>query len=367
MFIKAYGCSYSRYEAQGAERRLAAMGYDVYLQGVCSDRELFRTPAEEGLLRKADAVILNTCTLTDYHEKDILHPAIARARASNPRARVFLTGCCLRNERSWLRESEAAAFLKWEDLEQTFAHPGPRRKGDILSNPDPVVLVKAACDNNCSYCVCGMKKTRENPRSYSGIKAEMQALARQGHKSMSLAGPCYGAWTDGQAKKKFSDLLAAAFSRGLQVRGLELHPDDLDIDVLDLLDEYRSLVGEVSVPVQHASDRILRKMNRGYGRSRLDEIFRRLDGMTGLLVTTDVIVGFPGETRADLRELGDFVCRHRLHRVDCYSFSFRAGSPLAGKAPRPRAAAIRGKVAKLRAAVVGRFGSAGFNDTTRSR
>lgn len=184
------------------------------------------------------------------------------------------------------------------------------------------LLIKIGCDNYCSYCICPHINKIKNV-SLSEIKKEIKNIQKERFESIEFAGSCVGDWINPKNKKfKFADLVEFILLKtDLKIVNLELYPTDFTDNLIRLLANNK-ISKDISIPIQSGSDRVLRLMGRKYDKAILKKILDNLfRSVSELQLTTDIIIGFPGETKNDLLETLDFLKSFEFYRIDVYRYS----------------------------------------------
>ena len=211
-------------------------------------------------------------------------------------------------------------FLDRETRLQLF----PQRRGGESTNR--FVTIMQGCDNFCSYCIVPHVRGREISRPSAGIVQEIIELAAEGVKEVTLLGQnvnSYGNRVEGELS--FARLLeSVAEIDGIErIRFTTSHPKDISDDLIDCFGRIDKICKHIHLPVQCGSDRILKLMNRGYSRAQyLDKISRLKSACPEVRVTTDIIVGFPGETDVDFDETLSMV--ETVGYADAFMFYYSA-------------------------------------------
>ena len=202
------------------------------------------------------------------------------------------------------------------------------------------VTIQKGCDNKCTFCIVPTTRGKELSRPSQEIVAEVRALAAQGIKEITLIGQnvnSYGLKSVGE--KTFAQLLyAVADVKGVErIRYTTSHPRDMGPDVIQAYRDIPQLCSHLHLPVQSGSNKILRRMKRFYNRSRyLDVVAQLRDARPDISLSTDFIVGFPGETEEDFAQTMSLLEEVRFHSSFSFKYSERPGTPalkLASKYP----------------------------------
>lgn len=343
IFIRTFGCGKNYFESQEASFRLSERGFRVYAQPMGSDRDFVRAPDEISILKKAEYVIVNTCTISEDSERECQLGFIKSTLEINPEVKVLLTGCSIRNKFSAINHGLPFKASLFNDLAGiiSFLELQPKRKYR-QSDIHPLIMNKAArffvllkdyCDRYCSFCACPIVRRKRKLSSLRDILRQISLCQELGYGSIDLAGPCIGDWFDAENKKfRFADLLRLVLdSTRLQIGFLELHPLDINGKVLEMLCHPRINKDEISIPIQSASDRILRLMKRGYDLKYLKRLFKKLYKLLpGAGVSTDIIVGLPFQSDRDILNTMSFLEEYPFLRIDVYPYSLRKGTILCG-------------------------------------
>jgi tRNA A37 methylthiotransferase MiaB len=349
IFIKTYGCSLNRYYSGLLSDYLATRNYNVLEQQFGSDKKLFRNVAELAFVRRADFIVFNTCNLSGYAEKDIIFKNIQDIKKINPKAIIIIGGCGASNKNSILGKIEGTlSFTNFDDLLQYFRG----RKSAVKLNHNladtAIILLKENCGNSCSYCSCLAKAKIDKCSSFIEIRNELNKAKDNDCKRIEFGGACYGDWQDpAEPDLKFADLLALA-AKNFEIINLELHPKDVTAEVIKTLRNNLTKIHELSVPIQHCSDLILQKMKRGYNKEYIKILLAKLFALPGLQITTDIIVGFPGETAKDWQEVIDLSNEFNFTRIDVYYYSDRVNSLASNLKSKIAEAAKRARALELK-------------------
>lgn len=192
--------------------------------------------------------------------------------------------------------------------------------------------ITIGCNNFCTYCIVPYVRGREKSRSLEDIVAEAQRYVDSGVKEITLLGQNVNSYgRDLYGHPRFVDVLDAIDATGVKrLRFATSHPKDLTDEVISRFGTLRSLMPALHLPVQSGSNRILEAMNRRYTREHYKELVAKLrDACPEIALSTDVIVGFPGETEADFQETFDLIDEIGYHQVFTFIYSKREGTPAA--------------------------------------
>jgi tRNA-2-methylthio-N6-dimethylallyladenosine synthase len=194
------------------------------------------------------------------------------------------------------------------------------------------VPITYGCDNFCTYCIVPYVRGRERSRTIEDIEHELQGLATDGVHEVTLLGQNVNSYgRDLYGHPRFADVLRMAGSLGIErVRFATSHPKDLTSDIIAAMAETPAVMPQLHLPVQSGSDRILRAMNRRYTSSDYLALVRRIrDAIGDIALSTDIIVGFPGETEEDFLATLSLCEKVRYHQAFTFIYSKRSGTPAA--------------------------------------
>ena len=305
----------------------------------------------------ADLILVNTCSVRDKPEQKLysLLGELRELKEIKPSLMIGVGGCVAQQEgETILKRNSAVDFVfgthnlslvpsliekralsgrpqvaidyrdEWEELPLGFSGEG---RVSVL------VSISRGCNKNCTYCIVPTTRGREVSRAASEIEREIKIAAHKGAKEVVLLGQTVNSWgADLAPRKRFTDLLEQV----LQIEGIERvrfvspHPQEVREDFIDLIATQPKICRHVHLPLQSGSDKILRAMNRNYRSSRYREIVSSLkERVPGIALTTDIIVGFPGETEADFHETLALMEEVRFQNSYSFMFSPRPGTEAA--------------------------------------
>ena len=349
--VDTFGCQQNVADSQHIMGMLEAMG--------CA----FVTAPEE-----ADIVVLNTCAIRDHAEKRVYGTlgALTHTKKANPEQIICLCGCMaqLPEVAEKVRQSYRHVDLVFgpqalwkfpELLYQVYT-----RRGRVFSVEDehgsiaegmPVVRegrtrawvsIMYGCNNFCSYCIVPYVRGRERSREPERILEEVRQLAVEGYKEITLLGQNVNSYgKDLDTPWDFADLLSELdkIEGDYLLRFMSSQPKDASYKLFDTMARCKHVAKQLHLPVQSGCDRVLRAMNRPYDRAKyLDLITYARKVMPDLVLTSDVIIGFPGETEAEAMETVALVEQVRFDALFTFIFSPRPGTPAAKmEDPVPRA------------------------------
>ena len=340
--IVTYGCQMNVHESEKIAGILRHIGYE-----------------EAPKIEDADIIVFNTCCIRENAENHAFGNigALKKMKKQNPRLIIAVGGCMTQEKGKTEVLKEKFPFidimfgaLNFEDLETLIARKKREKKRVIeireeaqgivetvepyrTSYPNAWVNITYGCNNFCSYCIVPYVRGRERSRKPENILSEVRSLVEKGYKEITLLGQnvnSYGA--DGSTGMTFAELLdaVASIEGKFRVRFMTSHPKDFTEDVVKVMEKHRKICRLVHLPVQSGSNEILREMNRRYTREKyLGEIKMLRDLLPEAEVTTDIIVGFPGETEEDYLQTEALVKEVDFASAFTFVYSPRQGTKAA--------------------------------------
>ena len=312
----------------------------------------------------ADIIVINTCAIRENAEKRVYGTLgqLTHTKAENPNQIICLCGCMAQQETvaAKVRESYRHVDLVfgpqalWKFPELLFGIYTQHRR--IFSIADehgtiaegmPVVRessIKAwvsimyGCNNFCSYCIVPYVRGRERSREPAEILREVEELVAQGYKDITLLGQNVNSYgKDLESPMDFADLLAAIdrIPGDYLIRFMTSHPKDATKKLFDTMARCPHVARQLHLPVQSGNSRVLKDMNRGYTREQyLEKLNYARSVMPDLVLTSDIIIGFPGETEAEAMDTVSLIEEVRYDALFTFIYSPRPGTP-AAKMPDP--------------------------------
>ncbi len=346
------GCKVNQYETQAMRRLLEDEGYDT--------AEF--TPGQPDV---GDAVlVVNSCTVTGESDRK-LRQLLRRCRREHPQALLVLTGCfpqAFPDDADALPEPNVvlgnAARRELPERIAQYRQSGQRvtaigahkREYESLSicefqgRTRAFVKIEDGCDRFCSYCIIPYARGRVRSKPLAELAAEVQSLAQRGYREIVLVGINLTAYGKDTGASICDAVEVAAAPEGIcRVRLGSIEPDHLTDEVLQRLAACEKLCPQFHLALQSGCDATLKRMNRHYTAAEYRALCDKLRAaFPGCALTTDVMVGFPGETEEDLRASLAFVGEIGFSRVHCFPYSRRAGTPAAKAADQvPNAEKVR--------------------------
>ncbi|MDD5806596.1 MAG: tRNA (N(6)-L-threonylcarbamoyladenosine(37)-C(2))-methylthiotransferase MtaB [Eggerthellales bacterium] len=305
-------------------------------------------------LPQADVVVVNTCTVTGEAEKKT-RKAVRRALRANSLAQVVVTGCAVAIDPGFYQDLSPrvrvvpkgmmAAYISGLDVSKPdVSAPGisdPDASAFAMISSDRVgegfrtrvgVKVQDGCDNACTYCIVHIARGPAVSRPHQEICDEVSALAAQGVKEVVLTGINLGSYRDGSLTfAGLVEMLLDLMPPTTRIRVGSVEPGDVDQDLIRLFaTRWPQLCRHMHLPLQSGSDGILAQMNRPYSAAAFLALVESLyEQVPAMSLTTDVIVGFPGETSQDFQQTLEACRQCRFSKIHVFPYSKREGTPAA--------------------------------------
>ena len=324
------------------------------LSGILREAGYVETESEE-----ADIVIYNTCTVREnanlrvYGRLGVLHGY----KKKNPNMKIALCGCMMQEatvveklQKSYrfvdlifgthnifkfaellamTLESDRMIIDIWKDTDQIVEDLPNERKYAFKSG----VNIMFGCNNFCSYCIVPYVRGRERSREAKDIVREIEALVKDGVVEVMLLGQNVNSYGKNlEQPMTFAELLKEIEQiDGLErIRFMTSHPKDLSDDLIEVMANSKKICPHLHLPLQSGSSRILKAMNRRYDKEKYLALAKKIrERMPDIALTTDIIVGFPGETEEDFQETLDVVRQVRYDSAFTFIYSKRTGTPAA--------------------------------------
>jgi threonylcarbamoyladenosine tRNA methylthiotransferase MtaB len=318
--LDTVGCKLNQAETQLLARQLARAGYRL-------------VAPEDG----ADVYVLNTCTVTRVADGKCRR-LLKSARRRNPGALVVAIGCYVERDRQELAQIKGVDLVldnsqKMDLLPRLEQSGRLLRPGAVSSHADfrtrAFIKVQDGCNNFCSYCIVPMVRGREKSLPLEQVLDEVKSRVADGYKEVVLTGTEIGAYNDKGIGLKELLRRILADTGVARLRLSSLQPQEITPALIGLWQDER-LCRHFHLSLQSGSDAVLKRMKRRYTTAdykRAVELIRK--AVPGAAVTTDVIVGFPGETEAEFRESYDFARQMDFARIHVFTYSPRPGTKAA--------------------------------------
>ena len=341
-YVETYGCQQNEADSERIRGLLVESGYAI-------------TDTAEG----ADVVVMNTCAIREHAEQRVFGNlgALTHYKRRHPRQKIFLCGCMAGQEKVVERIKYSYPHVdgvfsthhlwRFPELLHRVLTTGKRtyftqdEPGSIAEGLPQLrdntlkawVSIMYGCNNFCTYCIVPYVRGRERSRKSADILAECRQLIESGIKDITLLGQNVNSYgKDLDEGKDFADLLAeiAAIPGEYLIRFMTSHPRDASQKLFDTMASSPKIAKQLHLPFQSGSSRVLKAMNRHYDRETyLEKVRYAKSVMPELVLTSDVIVGFPGETNEEFEETISLIEQVRYDSLFTFIFSPRGGTPAA--------------------------------------
>lgn len=338
--IITYGCQMNEHDSENIAGMLEALDYS-------------HTPNPE----EADVVVMNTCSVREHADKRFfgMLGQFKKQKKNNPNFIICICGCM--PQQPHIVEEIRKSF-GWVDIvfgTQTIAEfpnllmerirTGKKQFSIIANNEEipeekeskrefkhkALVNITYGCNNFCTYCIVPYTRGREKSRSLRAVKQEIINLVNDGVKEVMLLGQNVNSFRDTDGNNFAALIRALDEVEGLErIRFMTSHPKDLSDELIACFGDCKKLCHNIHLPVQSGSDEVLRRMNRHYNRERYMEIVEKLRATCpDISISTDIIVGFPGETEEDFQDTLSLVREVEYDSAFTFIYSPRVGTPAA--------------------------------------
>ena len=341
-YVETYGCQQNEADSEKLRGYLVQSGYRII-----------------GGPEQADVVIMNTCAIREHAEQRVFGNlgALTHTKRRHPRQKIFLCGCMAgetkvtdRIKKSFphvdgvfsthhlwqfpeilwnvLRKKKRQFYI--EDEAGSISEGIPQVRDNTLK---AWVSIMYGCNNFCTYCIVPYVRGRERSRKMEDILTECRCLIEGGAKEITLLGQNVNSYgKDLEENIDFADLLAAiaGIPGEFLIRFMTSHPRDASRKLFDTMAANPKIAKQLHLPFQSGSSRVLKAMNRHYDREKyLDAVNYAKSVMPDLVLTSDVIVGFPGETEEEFEETISLIEQVHYDSLFTFIFSPRPGTPAA--------------------------------------
>ncbi len=350
-YVETYGCQQNEADSERIRGMLAQSGY-----AICDGAE------------GADVVVMNTCAIREHAEQRVFGNlgALTHTKRRHQGQKIFLCGCMAgqktvsdRIKKSYPHvDGVFSTHHLWQfpEILYNVLTRGKRQfyvedEAGSIAEGLPVVRsnslkawvsIMYGCNNFCTYCIVPYVRGRERSRKPEDILAECRQLIENGCKEITLLGQNVNSYgKDLDCSMDFADLLAriAQLPGDFLIRFMTSHPKDASEKLFDTMAAYPKIAKQLHLPFQSGSSRVLKAMNRHYDRETyLAKVNYAKSQMPDLVLTSDVIVGFPGETAEEFEETLTLIAQVRYDALFTFIFSPRGGTPAASmEDPTPKA------------------------------
>jgi threonylcarbamoyladenosine tRNA methylthiotransferase MtaB len=310
------GCRTNQYESQAYKSQLDKLGYME-----SSD--------------ECDIAIVNTCTVTSSADQKSLYQ-IRKVAQENPNAKIIVTGCMAKKKSSELMAMRGVDSVVFNDQKESLVNQAfpelevePFKIDQYSDKTRAFVKIQDGCNSYCSYCVIPFVRGRSRSRRKDEIISEIRGLVENGYKEVVLTGINIGDFDGGDGSCRLHDLVLEVDKiDGLdRIRISSIDPDEVDDDLLNAVIKGKKTCPSMHIVLQAGSNAVLSRMRRKYTKSDFFSAVERLKEARGdFTFTTDVIVGFPGESDFDFEETKSVVKEIGFVKVHVFPYSKREGT-----------------------------------------
>jgi tRNA-2-methylthio-N6-dimethylallyladenosine synthase len=335
-YLETFGCQMNAHDSEKVVGTLVSQGY-------------LQVPTVE----EAGLVLYNTCSIRDKAEQKVFHRLADYKKLKSQGKQFGVLGCVAQQEGEKIFErapyvSLVCGSASYRNLPQMLVQleAGNQRvtglddreteecfETEFTTRTNPYrgyITIIEGCDKFCAYCVVPFTRGKERSRASDSVLAEAQQMADLGYTEIQLLGQNVNSYKDPSGKKTFAELLAsvAAITGIRRVRFTTSHPRDFGHDIVEAIDAVHTLCDHVHLPIQSGSTRILDAMQRLYTR---DQYLERVSWMRAahrdISITSDIIVGFPGETESDFEQTLSLLDEVQYDSIFGFKYSPRPNTP----------------------------------------
>jgi tRNA-2-methylthio-N6-dimethylallyladenosine synthase len=341
LYIKTIGCQMNVYDSEQIAKGLTVLGYQ-------------QTPLPE----KADLIIVNTCAIREKAEQKAFSflGRMAELKRKNPNLIIGIGGCVAQQQGqkilqrvphldlvfgtnaigrlSGMIKTIASKKCRIVDIEMS----GQIEEFDFIEDKHHkrkvarFVTIMQGCDNYCTYCVVPYVRGRETSRNPEKIINEIAYLVESGVREVTLLGQNVNSYGNKEGLCTFPELLARVneINGLLRIRFTTSHPKDLSTGLMLAFKNLDKMCNHIHLPIQSGSNRVLKRMNRKYSRKLyLEKIDKLRNICYDIAITSDIIIGFPGETRADFKQTLDLIKKVEFDGLFAFKYSDRPNAAAA--------------------------------------
>jgi len=335
-YLEVFGCQMNVHDSEKVIGTLLSQGYR-------------QVPTVE----EAGLILYNTCSIRDKAEQKVFHRLADYKKLQKQGKRFGVLGCVAQQEGEKIFEraphvSMVCGSASYRNLPQMLVQleAGKQRitglddretdecfETEFTARTNPhrgYLTIIEGCDKFCAYCVVPFTRGRERSRASDSVLAEALQMADLGYTEVQLLGQNVNSYKDPSGKKTFAELLAAVgeLSGIRRVRFTTSHPRDFGRDIIEAIESVSTLCDHVHLPVQSGSNRVLDAMQRLYTREQyLERVSWMKAAKREISITSDMIVGFPGETEADFEQTLALIDEVEFDSIFCFKYSPRPNTP----------------------------------------
>jgi tRNA-2-methylthio-N6-dimethylallyladenosine synthase len=335
-YLQTFGCQMNVHDSEKVVGTLLSQGY-----------------RQVSTVEEAGLILYNTCSIRDKAEQKVFHRLADYKKLQKQGKRFGVLGCVAQQEGEKIFDraphvSMVCGSASYRKLPQMLVQleAGKQRitglddretdecfETEFTARTNPhrgYLTIIEGCDKFCAYCVVPFTRGKERSRTSDSVLSEARQMADLGYTEIQLLGQNVNSYEDSSGKKTFAELLAAVgeLSGIRRVRFTTSHPRDFGRDIIQAIESVPTLCDHVHLPVQSGSDRVLDAMQRLYTREQyLERIAWMKAAKREISITSDMIVGFPGETEADFEETLALIDEVEYDSIFCFKYSPRPNTP----------------------------------------
>lgn len=334
-FLRTYGCQMNVHDSEALRNYLEILGYE-----------------EVKDIKDANIVLLNTCAVREnvFNKVNGFLGICKYLKEHKDNFKIILTGCMMQQQdvienilKSYPYIDIVIGTHNLNDLPKLLLKQSKNQQIEVYSNSNEIIEgmnykrdskicafinIIYGCNKFCTYCIVPYTRGRERSRKKEDILNEIITLKNKGYKEITLLGQNvndYGL----DIGESFSDLLASVAQTNIErIRFMTSHPRDFNDEMIDVIAKYKNIMPHIHLPLQSGSNTILKKMNRGYTKEEYLKLINKIKSkIPKANITTDIIVGFPNETKEDFQETLDIVKKCEFDGAYTFIYSKRKYTP----------------------------------------
>ena len=336
-FLRTYGCQMNVHDSEAIRSYLETLGF-----------------INTEVIEEANLVVLNTCAIRE-NARDKVVGFLGKCKylkKNRDDFKIVLTGCMCEQPDFIEKVQKNHPYVDLvigthniHELPKLLMELNNKQTIEVYSNSDEViegmnflrdskvtawVNIMYGCDKFCTYCIVPYTRGRERSRKLENILEEVKHLKMNGYKEVTLLGQNVNAYGK-DIGENFANLLEQVALIGIErIRFVTSHPWNFTDEMIDVISKYDNIMPYIHLPLQSGSNEILKKMNRRYTKEEYLNLYRKMkERIPNVSITTDIIVGFPNETREDFEETLDVVRKCAYDGAYTFIFSPRKGTPAA--------------------------------------
>lgn len=336
-FLRTYGCQMNVHDSEAIRSYLETLGF------INTDN-----------IEEANLVVLNTCAIRE-NARDKVVGFLGKCKylkKNHPNFKIVLAGCMCEQPDFIAEIQKNHSYVDLligthniHELPKLLMQNFKKQEIEVYSNSDEIieniqylrdskytawVNIMYGCDKFCTYCIVPYTRGRERSRKLDSILEEVNHLKNNGYQEVTLLGQNVNAYGK-DIGESFAHLLECVAKTNIpRIRFVTSHPWNFTDEMLDVIAKYKNIMPYIHLPLQSGSDNILKKMNRRYTKEEYLKLFRKMqEKIPGIAITTDIIVGFPNETREDFENTLEVVKECEFAGAFTFIYSKREGTPAA--------------------------------------